>query len=347
MPTTETDALASQVPEAYPTLGLLFSGDAGIVRGVFRALRPGETQLGREVAEELGIGLFSDRRASSVHAVIRMQGDEKTLTLHDCESKNGSFVNGRRVQVCELRDGDLLRVGNSFLLLRYQPARPTDAKVPRLLGTAPAMATLRHGIAEAAKVGATVLLLGESGTGKEVAARSLHELGRNKGPLLAVNCAAIPEQLAESQLFGHVAGAFTGARTPHDGYFRSAHGGTLFLDELGELPPALQAKLLRVLEERQVTPVGGSRPLAVDVWLLAATNRDLIAPAPSAATCTRAWPRPSSICHRCARGGRTSCSCSSTFSARRSSSCRRRSSKRCSCTPGPSTSASCSRSPRS
>src|SRR5262249_34929518 len=120
----------------------------------------------------------------------------------------------------------------------------------------------------------TVLLLGDSGTGKEVVARALHEASRLSGPLVAVNCGAIPETLAESQLFGHVAGAFTGAQA-QPGWFRSAAGGTLFLDEVGELPLSLQPKLLRALEERAVVPVGSVRPVPCQVRLIAATNRDL------------------------------------------------------------------------
>lgn len=258
------------------TLRLLYSGDAGVVMAPVRALRPGETQLGREVPPALGIGLCEDRRASRMHAVIHTDASGGQVRLVDAESKNGSFVNGRREQECVLRDGDVVRVGNSFLLLRCEPARQVDAEVPSLLGSSPAIRAARDAIAQGARSGATVLLLGESGVGKEVAAQALHRLSRRPGPLVAVNCAAIPEALAESQLFGHVPGSFTGARTAQDGYFRSAHGGTLFLDELGELPLSMQAKLLRVLEDRNVMPVGGTRAVTVDIWLLAATNRDLI-----------------------------------------------------------------------
>jgi transcriptional regulator with PAS, ATPase and Fis domain len=119
-----------------------------------------------------------------------------------------------------------------------------------------------------------VLLLGESGAGKEVAARALHRLSGRSGPFVPVNCGALSESLAESLLFGHVAGAFTGARA-QPGFFRAAQGGTLFLDEIGELPPALQPKLLRALEERAVVPVGATAAVPCDVRLLAATNRDL------------------------------------------------------------------------
>jgi len=125
---------------------------------------------------------------------------------------------------------------------------------------------------------ATVLIQGESGTGKELVARALHNLGPNpQGPFVSFNCSNLVDSLAESQLFGHVRGAFTDARDEALGYFRSANGGTLLLDEVGELPLRLQSKLLRVVESYEVQPVGSSRSYRVDIRLLAATNRDLLA----------------------------------------------------------------------
>ena len=138
------------------------------------------------------------------------------------------------------------------------------------------MAELREAIARVAPMPSPVLIVGESGTGKELVARELHRLGpQPAGPFVAINCAALPESLIESELFGHERGAFTGAIGTRKGAFEAAERGTLFLDEIGELPLAAQAKLLRVLEERQVTRVGGTRPIAVDARVVAATNRDL------------------------------------------------------------------------
>jgi DNA-binding NtrC family response regulator len=145
-----------------------------------------------------------------------------------------------------------------------------------LLGRSPQMALLRERIASAARSGATVLVQGESGTGKELVAAALHRQGsRPQGPFVKVNCAAIAASLVEDELFGHVKGAFTDARATRPGLFEEASGGTLFLDEIGDMEPALQARLLRVLEEGKVRRLGDTREVAVDVRVLAATHQDL------------------------------------------------------------------------
>jgi DNA-binding NtrC family response regulator len=146
----------------------------------------------------------------------------------------------------------------------------------RLIGNSPRMREVRRLLREAAEVDATVLLTGRSGTGKEVAARAIHFGGpRAAGPFVPVNCAAIPEPLFESAMFGHRRGAFTGASENHAGLAEQSSGGTLFLDEVAEIPLPQQAKLLRVLQESEVTPVGSQRPVNVDLRVVAATNRDL------------------------------------------------------------------------
>jgi two-component system nitrogen regulation response regulator NtrX len=145
-----------------------------------------------------------------------------------------------------------------------------------LVGASPAMRQLKDAIGRVAKIPSPVLIAGESGSGKELVARELHRLGANPtGPFIALNAAALPENLVEDELFGHERGAFTGAGALRQGAFEAASGGTLFLDEIGELPLAAQAKLLRVIEQRQVTRLGGNRTVAVSARVVAATNRDL------------------------------------------------------------------------
>jgi DNA-binding NtrC family response regulator len=145
-----------------------------------------------------------------------------------------------------------------------------------LLGRSPAMERMRKLIRQVARTQATVLIQGESGTGKELVARALHkESPRASAPLIKVNCAAIPENLIESEFFGHEKGAFTGALNKREGRFELAHGGTILLDEISEISPAIQAKLLRVLQERELERVGGSRTIKVDVRVIATTNRRL------------------------------------------------------------------------
>jgi DNA-binding NtrC family response regulator len=145
-----------------------------------------------------------------------------------------------------------------------------------LVGSSPSIARLKGAVARVAPIPSPVLILGESGSGKELVARDLHRVGSTpKGPFIALNCAALPENLIESELFGHERGAFTGAATTRKGAFESAEGGTLFLDEIGELPLAAQAKLLRVLEERVITRLGSNRPTPVTARVVAATNREL------------------------------------------------------------------------
>jgi two-component system nitrogen regulation response regulator NtrX len=145
-----------------------------------------------------------------------------------------------------------------------------------LVGTSPSLAKLKESMVRVAAVPSPALIVGESGTGKELVARELHRLGANpKGPFVAINSAALPHELVESELFGHERGAFTGANVTRKGAFEAASGGTLFLDEIGDLPSAAQAKLLRVLEERKVTRLGASKTIDVNTRVVAATHRDL------------------------------------------------------------------------
>jgi DNA-binding NtrC family response regulator len=166
------------------------------------------------------------------------------------------------------------RVLTEYVLLKEEHQRRFG--LPRVIGEDSALKDAMLAIQRAAGSDATVLILGESGTGKELMARSLHQLSRRaKGPFVAINCAAIPEQLLENELFGHERGAFTGATSRKVGRAEMAHQGTLFLDEIGDLPLSLQAKILRLVQERQFERVGGLQTISVDVRVVAATNRDL------------------------------------------------------------------------
>jgi DNA-binding NtrC family response regulator len=176
----------------------------------------------------------------------------------------------------------LLVLENTMRLLRAEEeARELRAEaghLDELVGSSAAMRELGEQITRAARAQASVLVTGERGTGKELVARAIHRASpRAKGPLEKLNCAAVPKELIESELFGHEAGAFTGATRQRRGKFERAHAGTLFLDEVGDMPLDMQAKLLRVLQEREIERVGGNETIRVDVRVVAATNRDLVA----------------------------------------------------------------------
>jgi DNA-binding NtrC family response regulator len=174
----------------------------------------------------------------------------------------------------------LLVVDNALRLYRAEAEasdlRTQAGKLSELIGQSRVMCALREQIERAAKATATVLVTGERGTGKELVARAIHTASkRQRGPLEKMNCAAVPSELIESEMFGHEAGAFTGATKQRRGKFERASGGTLFLDEVGDMPLSMQAKLLRVLQEREIERVGGHETLKVDVRVVAATNKDL------------------------------------------------------------------------
>jgi transcriptional regulator with AAA-type ATPase domain len=249
-----------------------------------------EVRVGRgdeRAALRAGRGLalqLADRRVSTNHA--RLWRENGLWWLEDLGSKNGCLVNGRACAPgarVPLPDGAAIEIGHTFMRLRV--GVPTPEWVP-LDGTAPAPADgldtllppLARQFSELARFAATpgaVVVLGETGTGKDVTARAYHALSGRGGPFVPVNCGALPDNLVESLLFGHKRGAFSGATADAAGLVRSAEGGTLFLDELGDLPLASQAALLRVIESREVTPVGVSQPVRVDVRFVAATHRDI------------------------------------------------------------------------
>ncbi len=229
--------------------------------------------IGRELLERLAI---DDANVSRAHAVVRRS---RGLGVEDLGSRNGTFVAGVRVQGGEaLPAGVPLRVGQTLFLavddVEAFRRSPTRAEGDRVVG--PTLAACLNQLAIVAPRTRHLLVIGESGAGKELIARAFHELGsRPQGPFVAVNCATIPEALAERLLFGTRKGAYSGADAAAVGYFEAADGGTLFLDEIAELDAAVQAKLLRVLETGEVIPLGSTQPITVDVRLCTATFRDL------------------------------------------------------------------------
>ncbi|HET6283439.1 MAG TPA: sigma-54-dependent Fis family transcriptional regulator, partial [Polyangia bacterium] len=260
--------LAIDVEQAAPLL---------IGRGERLALRLGES------GEESRLTL-PDRRASERHALVERQRDG--YVLEDLGSTNGTFLRGTATKQVSLEDGTPVVVGRSVLLFKRgvenallgppQIAAPV-AGVDVIETLAPALFQGLRVIAKSATSRLPLVILGETGTGKEIAARTAHRLSGRPGAFIAVNCGSLPESLAESELFGHRKGAFSGAATDHDGLVRASDQGTLFLDEIAELPTAVQVKFLRVLQEREVTPVGATRPEPVDFRLISASQQDLAA----------------------------------------------------------------------
>ena len=238
----------------------------------------------REPGSETSWLGLPDRWMSSRHArLVRQAGGWQ---LQDAGSTNGSRVNGQRIVQRQLTSGDVIEVGHTLLYFeeRVRVGRDTapDVFCSNLCSSEPTVQTLspklQRSLDELTKVvrsGVSILIGGETGTGKEVLARQLARNAERKGPLVAVNCAAIPENLIESELFGSTKGSFSGASGDRVGLIRSADGGWLFLDEIGDLPLDAQAALLRVLQEREVRPVGGARSVPVDFGLISATHQDL------------------------------------------------------------------------
>ncbi len=267
--------LESSAPRSF--LVVRQGSDAHIVD-----LHPGhEIVVGR--APDAGVRI-DDRQVSRAHARIRCE--EAAVIVRDLGSRNGTLVNGRLLANAEqsLAPGDAIAIGGCTMVLATLSgaraaasssalATPTDED---LVVADPEMAALYENARKVARTPTSVLLLGETGVGKDVLAKRIHAWSPRAGkPFIRVNCAALPETLLESELFGHERGAFTGADRRKIGYFEATLGGTLFIDEIGELPLPAQVKLLNVIETRSVTRVGGTQPIPVDVRLLSATNRDL------------------------------------------------------------------------
>jgi DNA-binding NtrC family response regulator len=268
--------LCADSPSTRPSRhSLAHVKDAIIGRGDRDATRSDSTLILR----------FPDRQMSTQHA--RLSRGAGHWFLVDDRSKNGTFINGQRIDRAQLTDGDVVELGHTFWLFRAAVPGGADAPLDRegsLVAEpgAAGMSTLSADLAaqhielvRAATSTAPIFITGETGTGKEVMARVAHSLSGRTGSFVAVNCGALPESLLESALFGHSMGAFTGAAKDELGFVRAADKGTLFLDEIGDLPLSSQPRFLRVLEQKEVTPVGSTKPLPVDIRLVAATHRDL------------------------------------------------------------------------
>jgi transcriptional regulator with PAS, ATPase and Fis domain len=281
-----TDAGPRLIAIAGPSLGALLPID-------------GSTTLGREPTSG---HVIHDVAMSRRHCTIDRH--DNGWVIVDLDSRNGTMVNGVPIRAHALADGDQIRVGDSVFIFVGGAAPAQAAAGPEsttgaamvldppsggqvtftsderirhdLVGQSPAMVEVLTRIGRAAGVDSTVLIQGESGTGKELIARAIHaNSARAAGAFVAINCAAIPDGLVESELFGHERGAFTGALAQKRGRLEIAGGGTVFFDEVSELPVTLQAKLLRALQERQIDRVGGSKPIAIDIRVVSATNVDL------------------------------------------------------------------------
>ena len=217
--------------------------------------------------------VLDDPYVSAAHCILERRTGG-ALVVRDRRSRNGTLIDGNPVEAAELPVGARLAVGRTTLVAVAAPETCGPGALGALHGRDPAFrATVEQAI-KAAQTDCNVLIVGETGTGKDLLARVIHEASRRASdPFVAVNCGGIPRELIGSELFGHEKGAFTGAHADRDGYFVEACGGTLFLDEIGELPLELQPHLLRVLESRRVRRIGGASERAVDVRIIAATNR--------------------------------------------------------------------------
>jgi two-component system, NtrC family, response regulator GlrR len=287
--TTEDDRPVGDPKDHSPTLA---NHDTRPVEPLVRRFRlsaiegPGKGISRESTADRLTVGshalndlVIDDPTVSRFHCEIRVEDGAAVVT--DLRSKNATIVDGVEVREAVLRSGCLLRLGRATVRFEYAPEhnRPALSALTRFGSLAGTSAAMRQTIAlleRASASDATVLLEGETGTGKGKAAEAIHQASpRRDKSFVVVDCGAIPAPLLESELFGHEKGAFTGADSRRIGAFEDASGGTLFLDEIGELPSDLQPKLLRALENRELRRIGSNKFIAIDLRVIAATNRDL------------------------------------------------------------------------
>jgi DNA-binding NtrC family response regulator len=288
---TETLELRGSAPPAQADLAglvLLYADDFERLPPAYVLGAP-ELVIGRDPAADVAIARGAVSRR---HARLTRRGDRWILA--DLGGRNGTLVNGELVREAALEHLDVIRFGDAIFQFvereaeGYARHRIDGALVDPVTSAArPAggagrvvggyqIQRIAAELRQVAKSELSIVLLGESGTGKEVFAEQVHDWSGRRGPLLTVNCSAIPATLIEAELFGHKRGAFSGADRDRPGLVRAAHGGTLFLDEIGDMPLEAQAKLLRVLQSKEVTPLGATSPERVDVRFVCATHRDLV-----------------------------------------------------------------------
>ncbi|HEY8145905.1 MAG TPA: sigma 54-interacting transcriptional regulator [Kofleriaceae bacterium] len=269
---TYVDGHAASVRVRRCRMEVLAGPDTGLTRDIEAPVIRIGARRGNDVQ-------LSDTQVSGLHCEIRL--DERGYRLRDLDSTNGTFVSGLRINDVYVPPGSSITVGSTKI--RFQPlgesvelALSSRIRFGGIVGKSVVMRELFARLEKLAASDATVLITGETGSGKELVAESLHEFSpRASGPFVVLDCGSIPQNLIESELFGHERGSFTGAVSSYAGAFERAHKGTLFLDEVGELPLAMQPKLLRALERHEVRRIGGTRTIQVDIRVVAATNRDL------------------------------------------------------------------------
>src|SRR5919107_587545 len=246
--------------------------DAGLIRDIEASVIRIGARRGNDVQ-------LSDSKVSGLHCEIRL--DDRGYRLRDLDSTNGTYVSQLRINDVYIHPGAQIALGTTRL--KFEPLgesvevelADTD-RFGSMIGRSVKMRDMFARLEKLARTDTTVLVTGETGAGKELVAEAMHDHSpRANGPFVVLDCGSIPPNLIESELFGHERGAFTGATSNYAGAFERAHGGTVFLDEIGELPLAMQPKLLRVLERKEVRRVGGAKTIEVDVRIVAATNRDL------------------------------------------------------------------------
>lgn len=268
---TETEPGARDLAPPAPTLTIVHHPDPRFL-GERAVLASAHVEIGRE-SQIFGRDALAHARISRRHAKIAVE--HGSLLVEDLGSHNGTYINGARVAHGAAAPGDVIEIGPVLLLYHVALSAYALPKSARIVGKSAAIARVLAAVAAVAKHPTTTLVRGETGTGKELVAREIHDSSGRRGPFVAFNCGSVSKGLLHSELFGHERGAFSGATGARRGHFEAANEGTLLLDEIGDAPPDLQIALLRVLQEREVLPLGASRPVPTTARVVAATHQNL------------------------------------------------------------------------